>query len=109
MKHLAAFVFSFFLMGNVMAHPSSVVVVGGGPTGLGAAIEARLTGAEVILVEKREKYTRPNTISLYPVILDLFETWNAKIPLMSVLECYGERKGFVPDQRFRSWIISSSR
>lgn len=95
MKYLAAFIFSFFILGNVMAHPSRVLVVGGGPTGLGAAIEARLAGAEVILVEKREKYTRQNTISLYPVILDLFETWNAKIPLMKVLDCYGERKGFV--------------
>jgi len=87
----------FFLLGfaNLTASPSSVIVIGGGPTGLGAAIEARKAGAEVILVEKRDEYTRQNTLFLYTVTLELFEKWNARILRMEELEFRGERRGFV--------------
>jgi len=94
-SYVVSFLFFLLGFGHLIACPSSVVVIGGGPTGLGAAIEARQAGAEVILVEKRDEYTRHNTLFLYPVALDLFEKWNAQIPLMEPLELKGERRGFV--------------
>ncbi len=75
--------------------PLSVVVVGGGPTGLAAAIEAHLMGADVIVIEKRESYVRQNTLFLYRVTLDLFEKWNVDVPHMQTLYLKGERRGFV--------------
>ena len=94
-SYLAVSVFLLIKAVNLMACPSSVLVIGGGPTGLGAALEARKAGSNVILVEKRNAYTRQNTLFLYPVALDLFEKWNAPIFLMEELEFQGERRGFV--------------
>ncbi len=87
----------FFLLGtlNLMASPSSVLIIGGGPTGLGAAIEARKAGADVTLVEKRATYTRQNALFLHPLALGLFEKWNAPIFLMKDLEFKGASRGFV--------------
>jgi 2-polyprenyl-6-methoxyphenol hydroxylase-like FAD-dependent oxidoreductase len=47
-----------------------VVVSGAGPAGLAAAIEARMAGAEVILLEKRGAYTRDNAITLRSHAID---------------------------------------
>ena len=98
MKHRWPLIVSvFFLLAviHLTANPSSILVIGGGPTGLGAAIEARKSGADVILVEKRDTYTRQTTLFLYTVTLELFEKWNVPIPLMEELEFKGERRGFV--------------
>jgi len=49
-----------------------VLVVGAGPVGLRAAIEAALLGAKVDLVEKRTSFSRNNSLHLWPfVITDL--------------------------------------
>ncbi len=87
----------FFFLGviNLMARPTSVLVIGGGPSGLGAAIEAKMAGADVILVEKRNTYTRQNTLFLFTVTLELFERWNAPIFGMEELQFKDERRGFV--------------
>lgn len=42
------------------------VVVGAGPCGLRAAIELRLLGAHVTVVERRESFTRINQLHLWP-------------------------------------------
>ncbi len=77
------------------AKPLSVVVVGGGPTGLGTAIEAHLSGADVTVIEKRQKYIRVNTLFLYTVTLELFNKWKVSVPNMAELEFKGQRRGFV--------------
>lgn len=75
--------------------PPTVVVIGGGPTGLAAAIEAHSTGAKVTVVEKRGKYIRENTLFLYTVTLDLFDKWKLAVSNMTELEFNGQRRGFV--------------
>ena len=80
---------------NLISSPASVVVIGGGPSGLGAAIEAKKSGADVVLIEKRNAYTRQNALFLYTVTLELLDRWGGQIPLMEELEFKGERRGFV--------------
>ncbi|MBU6446315.1 MAG: FAD-dependent monooxygenase [Verrucomicrobia bacterium] len=78
----------------MMAAPK-ILVIGGGPAGLGAAIEARLSGADVAVVEKRDVYTRQNTLFLYTSTLELLERWGVHVPLMQELYFQGERRGYV--------------
>ncbi len=70
-------------------------MIGGGPTGLGIAIEARQLGIEVILVEKRSSYTRQNVLFLYPSSLALFDAWGVSVPMMERPEYKGEERGLV--------------
>ena len=42
----------------------SVLVVGAGPAGLRTAIEARLLGAQVVVAEQRQTFSRNNVIKL---------------------------------------------
>lgn len=92
---LFVFLFSWVTGFASLAKPLSVVVVGGGPTGLAAAIEAHEAGADVLVVEKRNAYARLNTLFLYTVTLNLFDKWQLKVPLMTELEFKGEKRGFV--------------
>ncbi len=92
---MIASLYFFSSIANLVSSPISVIVIGGGPTGLGAAIEAKEAGSDVILVEKRSTYTRQNTLFLYPKTLEILAYWNADIPLMERLEFKGERRGFV--------------
>ena len=46
-----------------------VLIVGGGPVGLRAAIEAALLGARVDLVEKRTSFSRNNSLHLWPFLI----------------------------------------
>jgi len=49
-----------------------VLIIGGGPCGLRAAIEAQLLGAKVVLIEKRDRFSRNNVLHIWPfVIADL--------------------------------------
>ncbi len=92
MKYLLYFIF-FLSCAELTC--STVLVIGGGPTGIGAAIEARLALHDVILVEKREQYTRLSTMSLSHDTLAIFEKWNVAIPLLQVLDFNGTRRGFI--------------
>lgn len=47
-----------------------VLVVGGGPVGIRGAIEMTLLGARVLLVEKREYFSRNNILHLWPYLID---------------------------------------
>lgn len=75
--------------------PLKVVVIGGGPTGLSAAIEAKAAGADVVVVEKRDQYTRENTLFLPSGSLALLEKWGAMVPKMQRLFLKEEKRGFV--------------
>lgn len=95
MKKRFLILIALLLIGTSEIRPLSVVVIGGGPTGMAAAIEARLSGADVVVVEKRESFTRENTLFLYRVTVDLFDKWNVDVPRMVRLYLKGERRGFV--------------
>ena len=55
-----------------------VLVVGAGPVGLRAAIEAALLGASVDLVEKRDGFTRNNSLHLWPFLITDLRNLGAK-------------------------------
>ena len=55
-----------------------VLVVGAGPVGLRAAIEASLLGAKVDLVEKRTSFTRNNSLHLWPFLITDLKNLGAK-------------------------------
>ena len=49
-----------------------VLVIGAGPVGLRTAIEAAFLGAHVIVIEKRDSFSRNNVLHLWPfLIVDL--------------------------------------
>lgn len=49
-----------------------VLVIGAGPCGLRVAIEAALLGAYVVVIEKRDRFSRNNVLHLWPfLIVDL--------------------------------------
>ncbi|XP_055349222.1 protein-methionine sulfoxide oxidase mical3a-like isoform X2 [Paramacrobiotus metropolitanus] len=51
---------------------NKVLIVGAGPCGLRMAVEAALLGAKVVVVEKRDRFSRNNVLHLWPfVITDL--------------------------------------
>lgn len=55
-----------------------VLVVGAGPVGLRAAIEAALLGAKVELVEKRPSFSRNNSLHLWPFLITDLRNLGAK-------------------------------
>lgn len=56
----------------------SVVVVGAGPVGLRAALEMRLLGAEVVVLERRLSFERINRLHLWPWTCEDLKGWGAK-------------------------------
>ncbi|XP_077493015.1 molecule interacting with CasL [Amblyomma americanum] len=46
-----------------------VLIIGGGPCGLRTAIEAQLLGAKVVVLEKRDRYSRNNVLHLWPFVI----------------------------------------
>ena len=54
------------------------LVIGAGPVGLRAAIEAALLGAQVDVVEKRESFSRNNVLHLWPFLITDLRNLGAK-------------------------------
>ncbi|XP_022779820.1 F-actin-methionine sulfoxide oxidase MICAL2-like isoform X4 [Stylophora pistillata] len=51
---------------------NKVLIIGAGPCGLRSAIEAALLGAYVVVIEKRDRFSRNNVLHLWPfLIVDL--------------------------------------
>ena len=46
--------------------PSQCVIIGAGPCGLRAAVELGFLGARVVLLEKRDAFSRNNVLHLWP-------------------------------------------
>lgn len=77
--------------------PLSVLIIGGGPAGLAAAIEAKLNGCDVVVVEKRDAYTRARWLILLNNTLRLLKRWDVDTSELSLgyLENEGS-VGFLP-------------
>ena len=56
--------------GNGVASNYNVLVIGAGPCGMRAAIETQYLGAQTIVVEKRDEFTRNNVLKLWKFLLD---------------------------------------
>ncbi|KAE9551592.1 hypothetical protein FO519_005199 [Halicephalobus sp. NKZ332] len=57
----------------------NVLVIGAGPCGLRAAIEAALLGAKVVVVEQRDKFSRNNVLHLWEFVIQDLKSLGAKI------------------------------
>lgn len=57
----------------------AVLVVGGGPCGLRAAIECGFLGAHVVLVEQRESFFRNNVLHLWPFVIQDLKNIGIKV------------------------------
>ena len=55
-----------------------VMIIGAGPCGLRTAIEAQLLGAKVVVVEKRDRYSRNNVLHLWPCNIQELRALGAK-------------------------------
>jgi len=55
-----------------------VMVIGAGPCGLRTALEAQLLGAKVVVVEKRDRYSRNNVLHLWPCNIQELRAMGAK-------------------------------
>nr|CAD7567614.1 unnamed protein product [Timema californicum] len=55
-----------------------VLVIGAGPCGMRAAIEAQLLGAKVVVVEKRDRLSRNNVLHLWPFVIHDLRALGAK-------------------------------
>lgn len=55
-----------------------VLIIGAGPCGLRTAIEAQLLGAKVVLVEKRDRFSRNNVLHLWPFLITDLRNLGAK-------------------------------
>lgn len=57
----------------------NVLVVGAGPCGLRMAIEGALLGANVVVVDGRDKFTRNNVVHLWKFVIEDLKGLGAKI------------------------------
>lgn len=53
-------------------------MIGAGPCGLRTAIEAQLLGAKVVVIEKRDRFSRNNVLHLWPYNIHDLKSLGAK-------------------------------
>lgn len=78
---------------------AATVIIGGGPAGLGTAIECGLKGEDVIVIEKRPEYSRDQFLFLIPESIEQLEKWGVELPELHAVEVKpGVRIGFLSIQ-----------
>lgn len=70
-------------------HAAKIVIVGAGPCGLAAAIEAATRGNSVTVIEMRDSYTRKQTILLTQESIALLEKWQVSLDACHKTETMG--------------------
>ncbi|KAF6034575.1 hypothetical protein EB796_007115 [Bugula neritina] len=65
--------------GHKACATTRVLVIGAGPCGLRAAIECKLLGARVVVVEKRDRFSRNNVLHLWPFVIHDLKSLGAKV------------------------------
>lgn len=65
-------------IGQKAAKDIHVLIVGAGPVGLRLAIDCILLGSEVIVIEKRNTFSRNNVLHLWPFTIDDLRQLGAK-------------------------------
>lgn len=101
MKKLFIFIFivlqfRFFLEPAFSSEISTTLIIGGGPSGLAAAIEVQQAGSKAIVIEKRNAFTREQIIFLQEKSIQLLNNWSVHVPQMFVLSPVPHKKmGFV--------------
>ena len=63
---------------GLLAENKRVLVAGAGPCGLRTAIEAQLLGAKVIVIERRDDFTRNNILKPWKFLIDDLKSLGAK-------------------------------
>ncbi|MBS0655081.1 MAG: FAD-dependent monooxygenase [Verrucomicrobia bacterium] len=85
----------FLFCSTALFASSPILIVGGGPSGLAAAIEAKQAGAEVVIVEKRRGYTREQVLFLTGDSVQRLRRWGVELPSMCTKELQGRSIGLV--------------
>jgi 2-polyprenyl-6-methoxyphenol hydroxylase-like FAD-dependent oxidoreductase len=67
-----------FLYQGTVADGSSVLVIGAGPCGLRTAIETQMMGAQTVIIERRDDFTRNNVLKLWKFLLEDLKSLGAK-------------------------------
>ncbi|KAJ8039072.1 [F-actin]-monooxygenase MICAL3 [Holothuria leucospilota] len=67
-----------YASGSICAN-KKVLIIGAGPCGLRTAIECALLGAKVVVIEKRENFTRNNVLHLWPFVIKDLRKLGAKV------------------------------
>ena len=62
----------------LMSARSQVLIIGAGPSGLRCAIECQLLGAKVVLIEKRDVFSRNNVLHIWPFVIQDLKALGAK-------------------------------
>ncbi|XP_077451656.1 F-actin-monooxygenase mical2b-like isoform X4 [Stigmatopora argus] len=63
---------------NKACHGTRCLVIGGGPCGLRTAIELALLGCKVVVIEKRDTFSRNNVLHLWPFTIEDLRGLGAK-------------------------------
>ncbi len=74
-----------FLFAQDQQLPPSLLIIGGGPAGLGVALEAKERGYDVTLIEKRDAYSREQTLLLLDSSLKLLKKWQVESPSLHTM------------------------
>jgi len=91
-------------------HQANVLVVGAGPAGLSAALDARAAGAKrVMVVDRRSGHDRMRCVALEWEVLLLLEEWGIRPATFTPLETFTYIHGYGAAQRAEHFPLRNQR